>query len=129
MAQSAITTPERAVEAAKISVRGVSKIFKRDGKEVNVLDNINLEARKGEFVCILGPSGCGKSTLLNIAGGFLKATTGSITIDGEEVNGPDPRRIFVFQERGVFPWMTVEGNIGFGLFKLSKEERRQRIAH
>ncbi len=129
MAQTATTAPERAVEAAKISVRGVSKIFKRDGKEVNVLDNINLEARKGEFVCILGPSGCGKSTLLNIAGGFLKATTGSITIDGEEVNGPDPRRIFVFQERGVFPWMTVEGNIGFGLFKLPKEERRHRIAH
>ena len=78
MAQGATATPERALETAKISVRGVSKIFKRDGKEVNVLDNINLEARKGEFVCILGPSGCGKSTLLNIAGGFLEATTGKI---------------------------------------------------
>ncbi len=129
MAQGVTTTPERAIETAKINVRGVNMVFKRDGNEVNVLENISLQARKGEFVCILGPSGCGKSTLLNIAGGFLKATSGSITIDGEVVNGPDPRRIFVFQERGVFPWMTVEGNIGFGLFKLSAEERRKRIAY
>jgi len=100
-----------------------------DGKEVNVLDNINLEAREGEFLCILGPSGCGKSTLLNIVGGFLPQSSGDVTIDGEAVTGPDPRRIFVFQERGVFPWLTVEGNIGFGLFKLSNEEKARRIAH
>ena len=82
-----------------------------------VLENINLEAREGEFVCVLGPSGCGKSTLLNIVGGFLKASSGEVTIDGEPVTGPDPRRVFVFQERGVFPWLTVEGNIGFGPFE------------
>src|SRR5438874_2825451 len=103
--------------------------FKRDGNTVDVLEEINLEARVGEFVCILGPSGCGKSTLLNIVGGFLPQTSGVVTIDGEPVTGPDPRRIFVFQERGVFPWLTVEGNIGFGLFKLSKEEKARRIAH
>jgi ABC-type nitrate/sulfonate/bicarbonate transport system ATPase subunit len=61
--------------------------------------------------------------------GFLKPTSGTARIDGEPVTGPDPRRIFVFQERGVFPWLTVEGNIAFGLFKLSQEERERRIAH
>ncbi len=94
-----------------------------------VLRDINLEVREGEFVCILGPSGCGKSTLLNIVGGFVQQTSGEVTIDGERVTGPDPRRIFVFQERGVFPWLNVEENIGFGLFKLRAEEKRARIAY
>jgi NitT/TauT family transport system ATP-binding protein len=96
---------------------------------VEVLRDINLAVREGEFVCILGPSGCGKSTLLNIVGGFMHPSGGEVTIDGIRVSGPDPRRIFVFQERGVFPWLTVEQNIGFGLFKVSEEERRARIAH
>ena len=96
---------------------------------VEVLDAINLDVAEGELVCILGPSGCGKSTLLNITGGFLEPSAGEVTIDGQRVAGPDRRRIFVFQERGVFPWLTVEGNIGFGLFDLSSAERRARIAH
>jgi NitT/TauT family transport system ATP-binding protein len=83
----------------------------------------------GEFVCLLGPSGCGKSTLLNAMAGFLSPTSGEIKVSGEVVRKPDPRRIFVFQERGVFPWLTVEGNIGFGLSKLARAEREQRIAH
>jgi ABC-type nitrate/sulfonate/bicarbonate transport system ATPase subunit len=62
-------------------------------------------------------------------GGFLSPTSGTVTIDREKISGPDPRRIFVFQERGVCPWLTVEGNVGFGLFKLPKAEREQRIAH
>ena len=96
---------------------------------VRVLDDINLDVRAGEFVCILGPSGCGKSTLLNIAGGFVKQQEGQVAIDGEPVTGPDPRRIFVFQERGVFPWLTVEQNIGFGLFRETDAAKRERIAH
>ncbi len=119
---------EKAVKT-KLTINKLSMTFKRDGNTVNVLEDIHLEARVGEFVCILGPSGCGKSTLLNIVGGFLRPSSGEVTIDGEAVTGPDPRRIFVFQERGVFPWLTVEGNIGFGLFKLSKEEKARRIAH
>jgi NitT/TauT family transport system ATP-binding protein len=94
-----------------------------------VLQHISLDVAGGEFVCILGPSGCGKSTLLNIAGGFLAPDEGEVTVDGQRVTGPDPRRIFVFQERGVFPWLTVEGNIGFGLFRLDETERRRRIDH
>jgi ABC-type nitrate/sulfonate/bicarbonate transport system ATPase subunit len=94
-----------------------------------VLDKISFEAAKGEFLCLLGPSGCGKSTMLNIVAGFLEPTSGEVRIDGEIVVGPDPRRIFVFQERGVFPWLTVEGNVGFGLFRLSREQRERQIAH
>ena len=96
---------------------------------VSVLDDINLSVTAGEFVCILGPSGCGKSTLLNIAGGFVTPMAGEVSIDGEKVTEPDPRRIFVFQERGVFPWLTVEENIGFGLFRQGEKEKRERIAH
>ena len=104
----------------KLSVDRVSMVFERDGNRTEVLNNINLEVGDGEFVCLLGPSGCGKTTLLNAMAGFLSPTSGEITVDGEPVRRPDPRRIFVFQERGVFPWLTVEGNIGFGLSKLPK---------
>ncbi len=103
--------------------------FARDGNSTQVLRAVNLQVAAGEFLCILGPSGCGKSTLLNTFAGFLAPTSGSVKIDGEVVTGPDPRRIFVFQERGVFPWLTVEGNIGFGLSKLTRAERDLRIAH
>jgi ABC-type nitrate/sulfonate/bicarbonate transport system ATPase subunit len=103
--------------------------FDNDGKSFSVLEDINLDVSDGEFLCLVGPSGCGKSTLLNLMGGFLSQTSGSITIDGQAVHGPDPRRILVFQERGVFPWLTVEGNIGFGLSGLPRAERDQRIAH
>ena len=96
---------------------------------VHVLDDIELAVAAGEFVCVLGPSGCGKSTLLNIVGGFVTPTSGNVTIDEEPVSGPDPRRIFVFQERGVFPWLTVEQNIAFGLFRQSDDEKRARVAH
>src|SRR5882762_5546897 len=128
MAHVASALTERAVKT-KLRAEGINMVFRRDGNSVNVLDNVNLEVGDGEFVCLLGPSGCGKSTLLNVIAGFISPTSGSVKIDGEPVSGPDARRIFVFQERGVFPWLTVEGNIGFGLFKLSKEERARRIAH
>jgi ABC-type nitrate/sulfonate/bicarbonate transport system ATPase subunit len=104
-------------------------IFHRGGETVPVLENINLAVADGEFVCLLGPSGCGKSTLLNTMAGFLSPTSGEVRVDNQIVQGPDPRRIFVFQERGVFPWLTVEGNIAFGLANLTREEREGRIAH
>jgi NitT/TauT family transport system ATP-binding protein len=123
------TFPQAAADRAKLSIRGLDMTFRAEGKEISVLENIDLDVREGEFVCILGPSGCGKSTLLNVVGGFLEPTAGTVTIDREAVHGPDPRRIFVFQERGVFPWLTVEGNIGFGLGRLPADERRRRIDH
>jgi len=114
---------------SKLAIRGLSMTFRGELDDVRVLEDLALDVREGEFVCILGPSGCGKSTLLNIVAGFLPPKAGSVRIDGEEVRGPDPRRIFVFQERGVFPWLTVEGNIGFGLGRLSRAERERRVAH
>jgi NitT/TauT family transport system ATP-binding protein len=113
----------------KLQVENLNIVFTRDDKTIPVLQDINLGVIAGEFVCVVGPSGCGKSTLLNVMGGFLSPTSGSVKIDGGIVRGPDPRRVFVFQERGVFPWLTVEENIGFGLFKLPAAERKQRIAH
>ena len=104
-------------------------VFERDGKSTHVLNDISLDVGDGEFVCLLGPSGCGKTTLLNAMAGFLSPTSGEIKVSGEVERKPDPRRIFVFQERGVFPWLTVEGNIGFGLSKLARAEREKRIAH
>lgn len=113
----------------KVVVDHVSMEFAGDGKRTNVLNDLSLAINDGEFVCLLGPSGCGKSTLLNIIAGFLAPSQGEVRIDGVRVDGPDSRRIFVFQERGVFPWLTVEGNVAFGLHKLSPAERRERIEH
>jgi ABC-type nitrate/sulfonate/bicarbonate transport system ATPase subunit len=121
--------PVPAAVATKLSVEHVSMVFERDGKSTHVLNDINLEVGDGEFVCLLGPSGCGKSTLLNAMAGFLSPTSGEIRAGGEVVRKPDPRRIFVFQERGVFPWLTVEGNIGFGLSHLTRADREKRIAY
>ena len=82
---------------------------------VHVLEKVSLSVAPGEFVCIVGPSGCGKSTLLNIIAGFLPHTRGEVLVDGRPVHGPNPRRIFVFQENGIFPWLTVRQNISFGI--------------
>jgi NitT/TauT family transport system ATP-binding protein len=127
LATEALNTPPTPRE--KLHLDHVGMVFERDGKTVSVLEDISLDVSDGEFICLLGPSGAGKSTLLNVMGGFLSPTSGSITIDGQAVSGPDPRRILVFQGRGVFPWLTVEGNIGFGLSKLPRAEREARIAH
>jgi NitT/TauT family transport system ATP-binding protein len=118
-----MTTMTAVPRRAKVQFHGISTHF----GSVDVLNDVSLEVAEGEFLCIVGPSGCGKSTLLNIAGGFLRPSAGEVTIDGETVTGPDRRRIFVFQERGVFPWLTVEDNIGFGLFDVAPDERRRRI--
>jgi NitT/TauT family transport system ATP-binding protein len=117
---------------AKISVRGLWMTFPakdRSSQDIHVLEDIDLEVREGEFVCIVGPSGCGKSTLLNIAGGFLEATAGEIRVDDKPVNGPDPKRVFIFQENGIFPWMSVEENIGFGVKRATQDERRELVRH
>lgn len=102
-------------ENAHIVVRDVHKVFKSDERSVVALQDIQLSIPAGQFVCLLGPSGCGKSTLLNAIAGFSLPSSGSITTQGVEVTAPGPDRGMVFQEYALFPWMTVEKNIGFGL--------------
>jgi ABC-type nitrate/sulfonate/bicarbonate transport system ATPase subunit/flavin-dependent dehydrogenase len=117
--------------APAVRVRDLEVTFpgKPGGQPIRVLENVSLEVRRGEFVCIVGPSGCGKSTLLNVVAGFLPPTSGEVTVEGEPVRGPDPRRIFVFQENGVFPWLTVRDNISFGLLRKTPAEREKTVAH
>ena len=116
------------MKKVKVEIVGISKTFKRGkfGEEVKALENVNMSIREGEFACVLGPSGCGKSTLLYIVAGFIKPDEGKILIDGKEVRGPGLDRGIVFQEYSLFPWLTVEGNIEFGLHAMGikREERR-----
>jgi len=100
---------------AHIVIDRVSKEFDADGRSVVALENISLSIPRGQFVCLLGPSGCGKSTLLNAVAGFAPPSAGSILADGVPVTAPGPERGMVFQEYALFPWMTVEQNVGFGL--------------
>jgi NitT/TauT family transport system ATP-binding protein len=92
------------------------------------LQNIDLEIEQGEFVCIVGPSGCGKSTLLHLLAGLDRPTSGEITVDGGPVEGPGTDRILLFQDLGLFPWLTVRQNVEFGLKMagVSTEERKDR---
>jgi NitT/TauT family transport system ATP-binding protein len=101
--------------ASPISIAGVGKVFRSEERELVALKDINLEIPSGQFTCLLGPSGCGKSTLLNAIAGFSLPSTGVITANGMQVSAPGPDRGMVFQEYALFPWMTVEQNIGFGL--------------
>ncbi|HSN16203.1 MAG TPA: ABC transporter ATP-binding protein [Anaeromyxobacteraceae bacterium] len=116
-------------DRAAIRIRGVRKVFRTGGQEVVALDGIDLDVAPGEFVCLLGPSGCGKSTLLNAIAGFAPPTAGSIVADGRPVVAPGPERAMVFQEYALFPWMTVERNVAFGLEVKGTPpaERRDRV--
>jgi NitT/TauT family transport system ATP-binding protein len=101
--------------APAIAIHGVRKVFRSDGAELVALDGIDLDVAPGELVCLLGPSGCGKSTLLNAVAGFSPPTSGTIVAGGRPVTAPGPDRAMVFQEYALFPWMTVERNVAFGL--------------
>jgi len=111
-----------------VSVHDVSMSFAgKNGDAIRVLEDVSAEVQHGEFVCIVGPSGCGKSTLLNIVAGFLRSTSGEVLVEDEPVRGPDPRRIFVFQENGVFPWLNVRENVGFGIRSRVRRERGAKL--
>ncbi|ACG75019.1 ABC transporter-related protein [Anaeromyxobacter sp. K] len=114
---------------AAVRIRGVRKVFTTGGREVKALDGIDLDIAEGEFVCLLGPSGCGKSTLLNAIAGFSPPTAGTIVAGGRPVTAPGPDRAMVFQEYALFPWMTVEKNVAFGLEMkgASRAQIRERV--
>ncbi|KRF49332.1 ABC transporter ATP-binding protein [Peribacillus frigoritolerans] len=110
-----------------LTIDGIEKSFKNEKKEsIKVLDKINIEVEKGSFVSIVGPSGCGKSTLLYLIAGLDKADVGEIRVAGKKVVKPGPERVVVFQEAGLFPWLTVLENVTYGLKikKMPKEEAK-----
>jgi NitT/TauT family transport system ATP-binding protein/sulfonate transport system ATP-binding protein len=98
----------------KVQITDVSKTVS-NGRHFEILKDINFDIKDQEFVCLVGPSGCGKSTLLNLLAGFDFPTTGRILVAGKPIHTPDPTRMVVFQEPSLFPWLTTEQNLAFGL--------------
>jgi NitT/TauT family transport system ATP-binding protein len=101
--------------SAGLRLEGVSKSFTRAGDAIQVLQDINLEVRSGEFVALVGASGCGKTTLLRIIDGLTEADAGTIFLDGRAISGPGRDRGFVFQSDSLLPWRSVRDNVAFGL--------------
>lgn len=114
-----------------IILKNVHKEFQsKDHAPTVALDDVTLTVKKGEFVSLLGPSGCGKSTLLNIVAGLEKESSGTLLVNAQPVKGPGNDRIVVFQESGLFPWMTVLDNVMYGLLvkKVPKEQAKKRAS-
>ena len=111
----------------------VSLGFDTPAGRLTVIDDISYDINEGEFVAVIGPSGCGKTTMMNMLAGFQKPTKGRVLFDGVAVAGPGPERGVIFQEYGVFPWLTVRDNIAFGLRlkanRVSAAEREEICAH
>jgi NitT/TauT family transport system ATP-binding protein len=116
--------------AAMMRIKDLQKRYVTNEAEILALSEIDLEIGDGEFITLLGPSGCGKSTLLRIVAGLLPASEGEVTIEGVRVTAPGPERAVVFQDYALFPWMTVESNVEFGLEArdVAAVERR-RVSH
>ena len=104
-----------ALPATRVRFEGVGVDFPTASGKMRVIDAVDLQIAQGEFVSIIGPSGCGKTTLMNLLGGFVLPSQGRVLLDGQAITGPGQDRGVIFQEYGVFPWLTVRGNIEFGL--------------
>ena len=103
-------------EVPKVGLTDICLSYRtQSGERLLALDHINLQVKAGEFLCIVGPSGCGKSTLLHLIAGLHQQTSGQVLIDGKQVQGPGTDRILIFQELGLFPWLTVGQNVEFGM--------------
>ena len=113
----------------RIAFERVSMEFPTVAGPLRVVEDVSYRIRDGEFVSIIGPSGCGKTTTMNLVAGFVKPTKGSVLLDDASVTGPGPDRGVIFQEYGVFPWLTVRQNIAFGLnLRASSVPREERKA-
>lgn len=112
----------------QIKIDNIKKVFTTRQKTQTTLEKINLEIKKGEFVCLLGPSGCGKSTLLNILAGLLEPSEGKIYFNDKESHEIGSERAVVFQDGALFPWLTVVENVEFGMKikGINKEEAREK---
>lgn len=118
--------------AGKLVLEHVSKWFQTSSMNVHALDDVTLRIAEGEFVCLVGPSGCGKSTMLNMIAGLERPDRGVVQADGQIITGPGPHRLMMFQEAALFPWLTVFGNVLFGLNlikDLSSAERREKAEY
>jgi NitT/TauT family transport system ATP-binding protein len=116
----------------KVALDSISLSYKTtSGERLLALDKINLEVKQGEFLCIVGPSGCGKSTLLHLIAGLHPQTSGTVLVDGKPVSGAGTDRILIFQELGLFPWLTVAGNVEFGMKMkdVPKAEREEKVQY
>src|SRR6476646_8543225 len=115
-----------------IEFRALTKVFfDEHGRPTPVIEPLSLKIAAGEFVVFVGPSGCGKTTVMRMVGGLETPTTGEVQLDGEPVIGPSRAKGMVFQTYSSFPWLTVLGNIRFGM-KYRRElgpADRERIAH
>lgn len=119
-------------DAAPASIRliDVEQSFEtRKGPPLVALSDIHLDIRAGEFLCIVGPSGCGKSSLLSLIAGLAFPTRGEVQVNNLPVTGPGTDRILIFQEHGLFPWLTVGGNVEFGtkMMGMGRRERKERV--
>lgn len=94
-----------------LNISDVSKVYPTENGEYVVLDGVNLQVKKGEFICVIGHSGCGKSTLLNMVSGFNRPTSGIVTINDQPITAPGPDRMMVFQNYCLLPWQTVYENV------------------
>lgn len=115
-----------------VDIQKISKVYENvGGRKQEVLSKVSLNIQQGEFVCLLGPSGSGKSTLLRIIAGIEQADSGQVVCDGQLVTSPSPQRGFVFQDYGLFHWLTVRRNIQFGLEQqgLTREKRNEIVDH
>ena len=102
--------------------QNLNMIFKTPkGETVHALKDVSFTLKKGELLTVLGPSGCGKTTLLNITAGFLRPTSGKITLNNNEIDGPGVERGMVFQQGALFEWLTVAENVNFGLRMKKKD--------
>jgi len=111
-----------------LEVHNLSHSFQIDNQYINVLDNLNFQIKKGEFISIVGPSGCGKSTLLKLIITLNKITESKILIDGEEIKSPSDKVSMIFQESRLMPWLTVEKNIDFVIPRtIPKSDRKQLV--
>ena len=112
---------------SSVSIQAVSRVFETaKGQRTQALQPVDFEVRDNDFVTILGPSGCGKSTLLRIVAGLDHATSGRVLLDGVPVEGPGADRGMVFQSYTLFPWLTIEQNIRFGLRERGMPEAQQK---
>lgn len=115
---------------SELQIKDVCKHFVIDKEEHEILNHINIDVKKGEFISIVGASGCGKSTLLRIIAGLETVSSGNVILNDSPVTGTSPRCKMAFQEARLLPWWTVEKNIAFGLSKkVSDEEKRKLVSH